>query len=78
MYRWVRHPMYSALMLCFVGLSLVSAVWPFMVLVLLSILFFFRVVGREEVMMIEQFGDEYRAYMKKTGRFLPRLSSKSE
>jgi protein-S-isoprenylcysteine O-methyltransferase Ste14 len=77
-YRWIRHPMYSALMLCFVGLSLVSAVWPFILLVFLSILFFCRVVGREETMMIEQFGNEYRAYMKRTGRFLPRLFPHSE
>ena len=29
-------------------------------------------VPREEKMMIEQFGDEYREYMGKTGRFLPK------
>jgi len=76
-YGWVRHPMYTALMLCFIGLSLVSAVWPFMLLVVLSMLFFYRVVGREEAMMIEQFGDQYRTYMERTGRFLPRLFLKS-
>jgi protein-S-isoprenylcysteine O-methyltransferase Ste14 len=77
-YRWIRHPMYTGLTLCFVGLSLTSTVWPFMLLVLLMLLFFFRVVGREEAMMIEQFGDEYRAYMKRTGRFLPRLFARLE
>jgi len=30
-------------------------------------------VGNEEKMMIGQFGVEYRAYMERTGRFLPRL-----
>ncbi len=28
---------------------------------------------KEKAMMIEQFGDEYREYMKRSGRFLPRL-----
>lgn len=28
-------------------------------------------VGREETMMIERFGEEYRAYMKRTWRFCP-------
>lgn len=28
--------------------------------------------GHEEQMLIERFGDEYRAYMQRTGRFLPR------
>jgi protein-S-isoprenylcysteine O-methyltransferase Ste14 len=76
-YRRVRHPMYTALILCFTGLSLVSALWPFMLVAGLSILFFSRVAGREETMMIAQFGDEYRAYMQCTGRFLPRRFLKS-
>jgi protein-S-isoprenylcysteine O-methyltransferase Ste14 len=30
---------------------------------------------KEEANLIEKFGDEYREYMKRTGRFLPRLKS---
>ena len=30
-------------------------------------------VADEEKMMIDQFGDEYRAYMRNTGRLLPKL-----
>jgi protein-S-isoprenylcysteine O-methyltransferase Ste14 len=30
---------------------------------------------KEEEMLIEKFGDEYREYMKRTGRFLPKLRS---
>ena len=29
-------------------------------------------VGKEERMMIAQFGSEYTEYMRRTGRFLPR------
>jgi protein-S-isoprenylcysteine O-methyltransferase Ste14 len=72
-YRWVRPPMYMVLILFFTGLSLVSAVWPFILLVALSIIMFYRVTAKEEAMMLEQFGDAYRAYMERTGRFLPRL-----
>jgi len=28
---------------------------------------------KEEANLIEKFGDEYRQYMKRTGRFLPKL-----
>jgi protein-S-isoprenylcysteine O-methyltransferase Ste14 len=28
---------------------------------------------REEEKLIEKFGDQYRAYMSRTGRFLPRI-----
>jgi protein-S-isoprenylcysteine O-methyltransferase Ste14 len=31
-------------------------------------------VNTEEQAMLEQFGDEYREYMKQTGRFLPKFS----
>jgi protein-S-isoprenylcysteine O-methyltransferase Ste14 len=33
-------------------------------------LFLFR-VGQEEKMMLDSFGDEYRAYMKRTARLIP-------
>ncbi len=72
-YHWVRHPMYTTLLMLFVGLSLISAVWPFLVLAIVMGPFFNRVASREETMMIEQFGEEYRSYMQRTGRFFPRL-----
>jgi protein-S-isoprenylcysteine O-methyltransferase Ste14 len=41
-------------------------------LVIFIFLYLLR-VPREERVMIEHFGDEYREYMKQTGRVLPRL-----
>jgi protein-S-isoprenylcysteine O-methyltransferase Ste14 len=35
-------------------------------------LFFFR-IGREERLMEETFGEDYRRYMARTGRIVPRL-----
>jgi len=74
-YRWARHPMYTALFLLGVGFLLLTANWAVGVplIVALPILVAVR-VGNEEALMIEQFGDEYRAYMQQTGRFLPRLA----
>jgi protein-S-isoprenylcysteine O-methyltransferase Ste14 len=40
-----------------------------------ALLYFLR-VPREEQMMLEQFGEEYRAYMNRTGRVIPRLRLK--
>lgn len=71
-YSWVRHPMYSVLMLNFIGLSLVSAIWLFILLAAISPILFNRIAVIEEKMMLEQFGDDYSEYMKYTGRFLPR------
>jgi protein-S-isoprenylcysteine O-methyltransferase Ste14 len=76
-YARVRHPMYTAILGWLVGLGLVIANWiPLAVTALVAIFLGLR-VQREEQMMVERFGDEYREYMKRTGRFLPlwRISS---
>jgi protein-S-isoprenylcysteine O-methyltransferase Ste14 len=71
-YRRIRHPMSSALLLYSVGQVLVIPNWvvgPSNVIVF-AILFALR-VGAEERMMVEAFGDEYAAYSAKTKRLIP-------
>jgi protein-S-isoprenylcysteine O-methyltransferase Ste14 len=71
-YRRVRHPMYSAFWLWALAQALLLPNWiagP-AGLVGFGTLFFLR-VGREEALMIETFGDEYRRYMARTARVLP-------
>ena len=77
-YRWVRHPMYTALFTFFIASSLISANWLFILLTMVAIIGLYTRIGKEEIMMIEQFGDEYRDYMKRTGRILPRLIRSSK
>jgi protein-S-isoprenylcysteine O-methyltransferase Ste14 len=72
LYSWIRHPLYVALMLLMIGLSLVSGLSWFWLLTLLSIPFFIKIAKKEETNMVQQFGDQYREYMKSTGRFFPR------
>ena len=73
-YRWVRHPMYTAFVIMSTGMLLLSANWligggP---LLFLPVLMLVR-TPREERMLLARFGDDYRAYMARTGRYLPRL-----
>ena len=71
-YRAVRHPMYSALVLYSVGQALVIPNWvagpsnllAFAVVLALRI-------RAEERMMDERFGDEYAAYSARTKRLIP-------
>ena len=73
-YRFVRHPMYAALFLYAIGQALVVPNWlagPSYI-VAMAVLFPVR-VGAEERMMLEQFGDEYAAYITKTKRLVPRV-----
>ena len=77
-YRWVRHPLYTVGSSFFASLSVVAANW-FMGLASVVVLLMLLVrLLKEEEKLIERFGDEYRAYMKRTGRLLPRIKRSSE
>jgi protein-S-isoprenylcysteine O-methyltransferase Ste14 len=72
-YRWVRHPLYTVGTSFFVSLGIVAANW-FMGLAILSVLVMLLIrLPKEEEKLIERFGDEYRAYIERTGRLLPRI-----
>ena len=72
-YRWIRHPLYSAGMLNFLGLSLLTANLFIFSLALLTFTALVLRTSQEEARLIEKFGDEYRQYMQRSGRFLPRI-----
>jgi len=75
-YRYIRHPLYTTGALLSVALALLSAMWwPLAWLGPALLLLAWR-TPREEARLIEAFGDEYRDYMKLTGRYLPRLGSR--
>ena len=70
-YARIRHPMYSAIVGWMTSLGLVAANGiPFAFAALAALNFVLRSRG-EEKMMLQEFGDEYRQYMKQTGRLLP-------
>ncbi|MFL7810386.1 MAG: isoprenylcysteine carboxylmethyltransferase family protein [Anaerolineae bacterium] len=73
-YRWVRHPMYTAFIMLHIAVALLSAN-AFLGLTWLGGLALLLVgrVRREEVMLNEAFGEEYREYTARTGRFLPQM-----
>jgi protein-S-isoprenylcysteine O-methyltransferase Ste14 len=73
-YATIRHPMYSGFWLMAVAQALLLPNWVAgpAGLVGFGILFFGR-VRREEEMMIAAFGDEYRAYIRRTARVVPWL-----
>jgi protein-S-isoprenylcysteine O-methyltransferase Ste14 len=77
-YRWVRHPLYTVGSSFFASLSILAANW-FMGLASVVVLVMLLVrLPKEEEKLIERFGDEYRAYMRRTGRLLPRIKRSTE
>ena len=68
-YRWVRHPFYDSAALLAVAVSLIAANWFLFVNgVVLFCLFIIR-TRIEEENLVARFGDSYRAYKERTGRF---------
>jgi protein-S-isoprenylcysteine O-methyltransferase Ste14 len=73
-YKYVRNPSYSGYFLMFIGLFVL---WSglFTLVPLAAIPGYFRVARKEEELLTRRFGTEYLEYMRKTGRFLPKLRS---
>jgi len=73
-YQWVRHPMYAVLYVHFIAVLLLTSNWFIggFFLVALTLVVVTR-LKNEEATMIEKFGEDYRVYMRRTGRFFPRL-----
>ncbi len=72
-YRWIRHPLYMAAIVGLSALSLIAANAFMAVMVALAAALLPVLVAQEEKHLQEKFGERYRAYMRQTGRFLPRL-----
>jgi len=73
-YRFVRHPSYSGLLMAFVGLGVFFANWlsilGLLVPIILAVL---HRVAREERALLEAMGHDYAAYFARTRRFIPWL-----
>jgi protein-S-isoprenylcysteine O-methyltransferase Ste14 len=74
-YRWVRHPFYVVVALSFVGNALAAANWFIFLSGALALGLIVMRTRIEEEKLLERFGDEYRAYRQRTGRFFPRFGA---
>jgi protein-S-isoprenylcysteine O-methyltransferase Ste14 len=70
-YRYVVHPIYTGFLLLFVSTMVFTRNWLLGALVIGSLMTT-RLV-REERMMRGKVREEYAEYLKRTGRFVPRL-----
>jgi protein-S-isoprenylcysteine O-methyltransferase Ste14 len=70
-YYYVRNPMYTGVLM--LGLSLGLALGTWLLPVLFGLIFAFMAFRTpiEERHLIQRFGDQYREYMRRTGRFFP-------
>ena len=74
LYKHVRHPMYTAFWMWALAQLLLLPNWiaGLAGLVGFGILYVCR-IGPEEQLMLDVFGDDYRAYMERTKKIIPRV-----
>jgi len=69
-YRFIRHPMYTCVMLCVAGAALYgNHVWNYVALAMVVLSVTLKAM-KEERLLCEKF-PEYRDYMQRTSRFIP-------
>ncbi len=72
-YRLVRHPMYAVEILLSVAATLMSANLLIVAVSVAFVILLYARIPREERMLIERFGNEYRRYQYTTGKLFPRI-----
>ncbi len=75
-YHWIRHPLYTIGSTFIISFGITADNWFITAFGILAFILMAVRTPKEEANLIEKFGDEYREYMKHTGRFLPRLGSR--
>ena len=73
-YRYVRHPSYTGILLIQIGIALSFQCWIAVPAAVISfgLAYGYRML-KEEKLLVESLGDEYRQYMGKTKRVIPFL-----
>jgi len=70
LYAWVRHPIYSGIIILFLGYGIYQdSLFKLVITFFLWVLFYFK-SQYEELQLLRKF-PEYAAYKKNTGRFIP-------
>ena len=69
----MRHPFYDAVFLSVLANALVAANWFLFAGGLMTFGLIVLRTSREEDRLVARFGESYREYMNRTGRFLPKF-----
>jgi len=73
-YKYIRHPIYSGMLLALVGTVLVIGEYRAIVGFAIILLGFFKKARKEETFLQAQFGDGFEEHKRLTGFFLPRVT----
>lgn len=74
LYRRMRHPIYTSVLLVATGIALYRLAWSSIVLCIAVYVFFYFKSRHEEKMLLDKY-QGYRKYQATTGRFFPKLGN---
>jgi protein-S-isoprenylcysteine O-methyltransferase Ste14 len=72
-YAFVRHPIYTGILLALLGTALAVGEWRGLLAVAIAALAFWRKIGIEEAVMRRQFGEAYARYAERAPALIPFL-----
>jgi protein-S-isoprenylcysteine O-methyltransferase Ste14 len=70
-YRWVRHPIYTGILLALIGTALALGEWRGVLAVVLAAAAYWRKLQIEEAVMRRQFGETYARYAERVPALIP-------
>ena len=74
LYRWIRHPIYTGILLGFIGTAIIRGNYGAGVGFVILLLSFYFKARREENFLRQEFGEGFEEHLRRTGMFLPRLT----
>ena len=74
-YRWIRHPIYTGMLIGLAGTALVLGENRGIVSFAIAAASFYFKARKEEKFLAQEFGSRFQEHTQRTGMFLPRLSS---
>ncbi len=73
-YKYIRHPAYLGILIYYLGLPLVlNAYYSEIIGFVIMVFAIYWRIKKEERLLIEKFGDEYKTYMNQTGLLWPKI-----
>lgn len=77
-YAFVRHPIYSGLLLANLGAALFIGRWRCLAAMVIFLAEMSRKASKEESFMLSEFGDRYTEYRRRTGFLIPKFRRTTE
>jgi protein-S-isoprenylcysteine O-methyltransferase Ste14 len=73
-YRHIRHPIYTGMLLAFVGTALALGEYRALISICIVVVAFYAKAKKEERFLTQEFGDKFREHCRRTGMFLPKFT----